>query len=157
LVANFHVPAAVAGYTSASILAAVHSVLQQYFDGEAHVDNCCQAMVRPEGNAMARDQLYRAFDLVDGDWRGFGGVARTAYRLRHAYSVVDANARYPDYREELRAAAAQMPPGCECAAVLLGQKEPEDCPQFSIGCNTAAPYGPCMASEDATCYVRGSR
>jgi hydrogenase expression/formation protein HypD len=46
-----------------------------------------------------------------------------------------------------------MPAGCECAAVTLGHIEPSDCQQFSLGCNTDSPYGPCMASEEGACHV----
>ncbi len=156
LAAEHHVPAAVAGYTAASIMAAIHAVLRQRCDGEARVENHCRVMVRPEGNAMALDQLYRAFDLVNGDWRGVGRLDKSAFRLRYAYGIVDSGDRFPDYRSELRAAAEKMPAGCECAAVTLGRMEPADCRQFDLGCNTASPYGPCMASEDGACHVRAT-
>lgn len=156
LVSGHRVPAAVAGYTSASIMAAIHALLQQHCNGEARVENFCRAMVRPEGNAMALDRLYRAFSLVDGDWRGVGRLDKSAFRLRYAYGIVDAGDRFPDYRGELRAAAEKMPVGCECAAVTLGRMAPSDCQQFSLGCNTASPYGPCMASEDGACHVHST-
>ena len=151
---NFHIPAAVAAYTSNGILAAIHAVLRQRCADEACVDNCYQPMVRPEGDAMALDRLYRVFDIVDGVWRGVGRVEQTAFRLRFAYDVVNADSRHPDYRGELRQSTGEMPDGCECAAVLLGKQEPADCRQFSVGCHIDSPYGPCMASEDGTCYLR---
>ena len=154
LARRFHVPAAVAGYTSTSILTAIHEVLRQHCMGEARVENCYQAMVRPEGDAMSLDRLYRVFDVVDGVWRGVGRVQESAFRLRYAYDVVNADGRHPDYRGELHPDENKMPDGCECAAVLLGRQEPADCSQFSVGCSIAAPYGPCMASEDGTCYLR---
>lgn len=154
LVRRFHVPAAVAGYTNTGILSAVYEVLQQYSGGEARVENCYQAMARPEGDAMSLDQLYRVFDIVDGVWRGVGRVQESAFSLRRAYDVINADARYPDWRGELLPNSNEMPDGCQCAAVLMGQREPTDCGQFSISCNVDSPYGPCMASEDGTCYLR---
>lgn len=151
---EFRVPAAVAGYTGSNILNALHLVLRQHCAGEVRVDNCYRALVRADGNAMARDQLYRVFEQADGDWRGVGGVRSSAFRLRHAYAILDADHRYPDYRSDVEHETAAMPRGCECASVLLGQKEPSDCEQFSAGCQSAAPYGPCMASEDGTCNLR---
>lgn len=156
LVHRHHVPAAVAGYDCTSVLAAVHAVVRQHCAGEARVENYYRGMARPEGNAMALDQLYRVFDIVDGDWRGVGRVRQTAFRLRHAYGVVDADGRYPDYRGDLRAADNEMPAGCECAAVVLGQMDPTDCRQFCVGCTAGIPYGPCMASEDGACFVRSA-
>ena len=153
----FQTPAAVAGYTNTSILAAIHAVLRQICVGEARVDNCYQVMVRQQGDAMALDSLYRVFDVVDGVWRGVGRVKKTAFRLRHAYDVVNADSRHPDYRGELQQSSEQMPDGCECAAVLLGQQEPADCRQFAVSCRIDSPYGPCMASEDGTCYLRSDR
>ena len=154
LVRNYRVPAAVAGYTNTGILTAIHEVLQQYCRGEARVENCYQAMVRPEGDAMSLDRLYRVFDIVDGVWRGVGRVQETAFSLRHAYDVINADSRYPDCRGELHPNANEMPDGCQCAAVLMGQQEPTECGQFSIRCRVDSPYGPCMASEDGTCYLR---
>jgi hydrogenase expression/formation protein HypD len=151
---TFHVPAAVAAYTSTGILAAIYAVLRQVCANEARVDNCYQPMVRREGSAMALDHLYRVFDVADGVWRGIGRVEQTAYRLRFAYDVVNADSRHPDYRSELQKSATEMPDGCECAAVLLGRQEPAECRQFSVGCHIDSPYGPCMASEDGACYLR---
>lgn len=154
LVERFRIPAAVAGCTHLCILGAIHSVLRQICDGEARVTNCYQTMVRPEGEPMARDRLFRVFDIVDGAWRGVGRVKQTAFRFRYAYGVVDADSRHPDFRGELNQDADEMPEGCRCAAVTLGQQEPTDCGQFTVGCRIESPYGPCMASEDGTCYLR---
>lgn len=146
-------PAAVAGYTAASILAALHAVLQQHEAGEARVDNFYRSLARAGGNSLARDQLQRVFELVEGDWRGLGGIGATAFRLRHAYDPVNADARYPDYRDGLPADWRGMPPGCECAGVLTGGKSPLDCALFAKHCTPLTPVGPCMASEDAACFL----
>jgi len=159
LLNRYRMPAAVAGYTNNSILAAIHAILQQVCADETQLTNCYQAMVRTEGDALARDRLFRVFDLKDGTWRGVGRVSKTAFRFRYAYDVVDADRRHPDFRHELRLGADEMPEGCGCALVLLGQQEPADCRRFTIGCRVESPYGPCMASEDGACYLRsgGSR
>jgi len=156
LTARFQVPAAVAGYTNISILAAIHAVLQQVCDGGSQVVNCYQALVRPEGDAMARDRLFRVFDVVDGVWRGVGSIQKTAFRFRHAYGVVDADDRHPDLRGGLRLDADEMPDGCRCASIMLGRQEPDECRRFVSGCNIESPYGPCMASEDGACHLRSA-
>lgn len=153
---GFRKPAAIAGYTTANILAAVLALLRQHCDAEARVDNLYRTLVRPEGNAIARDQLDRVFELVGGDWRGLGEVDGTAFRLRRAYDVINADARYPDYRVELDRPGTGLPEGCECASVMLGRKDPGECPHFSVRCSRSTPYGPCMASEDAACFLNGA-
>ncbi len=149
-------PAVVAGYTLPNLLTALHAVLEQHLRGEAKIENRYKVMVRADGNLMARDQLDRVFELTEGTWRGVGRVPDSAYRLRSAYRVFDADHRHPDYRGELEAKHAELPVGCECADVVVGRKEPVDCPNFDKGCVTASPYGPCMASEDGTCYLRSA-
>lgn len=154
LSADFRRPAVVAGYTSPNILSAIHMVLQQHCNGEVRVDNLYRGLVRPEGNALARDQLDRVFELVAGDWRGLGAVQGTAFRMRRTYDVFNADRRFPDYRSELLPDAGGMPDGCECAAVALGRKPPLACPLFLVRCTPQQPYGPCMASDDGACYLQ---
>lgn len=150
---EYQVPAAVAGYTSSGILAAIHAVLKLHCSGQARVENCYQQVARPDGNAIALDHMDRVFSVAEGHWRGVGMVSNTAYGLRHAYACNDANHRYPDYREGYRGQAGEMPRGCECASVLMGHKRPQECRSFAVGCRADSPYGPCMAAEEGTCFV----
>ena len=153
---RYRVPAAVAGYTPSNILTALHRLLRRHCAAEAGVDNCYRTLVRIGGHAMGRDQLSRVFEYADGEWRGLGRVPGSALRLRHAYRVMDADQRYPDYRDDVGPETGEMPLGCECAAVLLGEKTPRDCRQFSITCQASSPYGPCMASADGTCSLHSA-
>ncbi|MCB1773103.1 MAG: hydrogenase formation protein HypD [Gammaproteobacteria bacterium] len=158
LVDRHHVPAAVAGYTVAGILAALDAILRQACEGEAHLDNCYRPLVSAGGNPLAIDRLYRVFDTVDGDWRGIGTVAGGAYTLRRAYDVFNADRRYPDYRPELPAERSDMAYGCDCGDVLVGRKGPIECTFFAARCSPVMPIGPCMASEDGSCFLhRNSR
>ena len=152
--ARLHLPAAVAGYTLAGLLGAVHSVLGQVVEGVARVDNLYRAMVRPDGNAMARDAMQRVFELGEGGWRGLGRFPASAFRLRQAYSALDADRRYPSYREGLDTSAGDLPDDCDCADVLLGRKEPCECRHFQVGCRIATPHGPCMSNPEGVCHQR---
>lgn len=154
LVRGHRVPSAVAGYTVAGILSALHGLLQQFLSGEARLDNCYRALARPGGQAAARDWLRRVFQRTDGRWRGVGSIPGSALRLRARFAGLDADRRYPDYRGDLTEGQAEMPVGCDCAAVLIGRKDPSECARFEDGCRAASPYGPCMASEDGTCSLR---
>lgn len=147
-------PSAVAGYTVTGILTALHGLLRQHLAGEARVDNFYRALVRPEGHATAGGWLRRVFERADGRWRGVGSVRSSAFRLRSAFAGCDADCRYPDFRGGLRNEPGDMPVGCDCAAVLLGRKDPSECAQFAAGCRASSPYGPCMASDDGTCSLR---
>jgi hydrogenase expression/formation protein HypD len=148
-------PAAVAGYSTVSILAALHAVLQQHANGAVRVDNFYRVLARQEGNRVAIDQLERVFELSAGRWRGFDSVAGTAYRLRRAYDPVNADRRFPDYRGEV-AVDQPMPHNCQCEEVLGGKSLPLSCPHFSANCTPLTPLGPCMASADAACFLHRS-
>ena len=57
---------------------------------------------------------------------------------------------------EMIEASRQMPDGCACAEVLVGRKTPAQCAMFAHACSPTAPIGPCMASEDGTCFLHRS-
>ena len=154
LAGGHRLPSAVAGYTVVGILGALHGLLRQCLAGEARVDNCYRALVRPGSQAAARDWLRRVFKQADGRWRGVGSIPGSALRLRARFAGLDADRRYPDYRGGLSDEQGELPVGCDCAAVLLGRKDPSECARFGDGCRTSSPYGPCMASEDGTCSLR---
>jgi hydrogenase expression/formation protein HypD len=148
-------PAAVAGYSTANILSALHALLQQHARGAVRVDNFYRGLARPEGDSVAIDRLDRVFELAEGRWRGFGSVPGTAYRLRRTYDPVNADSRFPDYRGEV-AVDRSMPHSCQCGDVLGGRRLPPSCPHFAAGCTPLNPLGPCMASADATCFLHRS-
>lgn len=154
LVERFRVPAAVAGYTVAGILSALYGLLRQTGSGKAHLENCYQGLVHPGGSGLALDRLEQVFEHAEGQWRGVGPVAASAFRLRAAYREIDADVRWPDYRCEAGPETEAMPPGCDCGAVLLGLREPTDCRHFAEDCRSVLPYGPCMAAEEGTCSLR---
>ncbi len=153
---RFEIPAAVCGYTATSILTGILGLIRQVTLGQANVDNHYRALVKPDGNAMALDQMDRVFELHDGLWRGIGTLSDSAWRLRHTYAVVDAYNHYPDYRDECPTQLDDVPAGCEFVDVELGCKSPEQCAQFFKTCTPAMPVGPSMASDDGACYLRGS-
>jgi len=158
LAERHRVPAAVAGYTVGGILAALHAMLGQACAGEARLVNHYRPLVKADGNPLALDQMYRVFETADGTWRGIGRVAGTAYVMRRAYDVFNADRCYPDYRPEVSAERTDMAPGCDCGEVLIGRKGPAECTLFAARCSPVVPIGPCMASEDGSCFLhRNSR
>jgi hydrogenase expression/formation protein HypD len=146
-------PAAVAGFTSASLLAALYSVLRQRLEKRAFLDNCYPDVVRPGGNPTARAHLAQAMRVVDANWRGIGIIPGSGYALAEAYAAHDARTRFPAYADPARRRAGEMPPGCDCARVVLGKLYPDQCRLFGAACTPRTPVGPCMVSDEGACRI----
>ncbi len=147
------IPAAVAGFTPESLLAAFYSALRQLLDQHPFLDNCYPELVRPGGNPTARAQLRQAMDVVDANWRGIGGIPDSGFALRPRYHAHDARLRFPDYEQEGRRRAGEMPPGCDCAQVVLGRLYPDQCRLYGEACTPRQPIGPCMVSDEGACRI----
>lgn len=146
-------PAAVAGFTADSLLAAFYSVLRQYGAGRRFLDNCYSEVVRPAGNPTARRQLADVMAVVDARWRGIGIIPASGYAVRPAYAAHDAALVYPQHRDEARRRAGAMPPGCDCAQVVLGRIKPNQCRLYGAACAPRHPVGPCMVSDEGACRI----
>ncbi len=146
-------PAAIAGFTADSLLAATYSVLRQTIEQRPFLDNCYQALVRPGGNPLAKRQLAQAFEVVDANWRGIGIIPDSGYAIREAYAAHDATKQFPDYDSEGRRRRGEMPAGCDCARVVLGKIYPNQCRLYGTGCTPRSPVGPCMVSDEGACRI----
>jgi len=147
------IPAAVAGFSPESLLAATWSVLRQLQEGRPFLDNCYPQLVRPGGNPSARRQLEQALEVVDAAWRGIGMIPNSGYGIREAFAAWDARRLFPDYDDQARRRAGQMPPGCDCAEVVLGRKAPNECRLYGTACTPRQPVGPCMVSDEGACHI----
>ena len=153
-VADRHgIPAAVAGFTPDSLLAAMASVLRQLRDGRHRLDNCYPSVVRPGGNPEARRQLDEVMDVVDANWRGIGVIPKSGYALREAYAAHDARKQFQSYADASRKRVGEMPPGCDCARVVLGKIYPNQCRLYGVACTPRKPIGPCMVSDEGACRI----
>lgn len=146
-------PAAIAGFTPDTLLAATYSVLRQLQEGRHFLDNCYSGAVRPGGNATARRFMERVMSIVDANWRGIGVVPQSGFALRPEYAAHDARVRFPGYRDLARKRAGQMPPGCDCAQVVLGRIRPNECRLYGVACTPHHPIGPCMVSDEGACRI----
>ena len=153
VVAEHNIPAAVAGFTPTSLLAAMWSVLRQKIEGQRFLDNCYPEVVRPGGNPAARRYLQQAMAVVDANWRGIGTIPASGYALREAYTAHDARRHFPDHADAARKRAGEMPPGCDCASVVLGRIYPNECRLYGVACNPRHPIGPCMVSDEGACRI----
>ncbi|MCW8874003.1 MAG: hydrogenase formation protein HypD, partial [Xanthomonadales bacterium] len=55
--------------------------------------------------------------------------------------------------DEDRKRAGEMPPGCDCARVVLGKIYPNQCILYGRACTPRKPVGPCMVSDEGACRI----
>ena len=153
VVSKHNIPAAVAGFRPDTLLQAMHSVLRQLRDERRFLDNCYPEVVRPGGNTEARRQLAEVMDVVDSNWRGVGVIPKSGYALRGTYREHDARQHFPSYADDSRKRVGEMPPGCDCARVVLGKLYPNQCRLYGVACTPRKPVGPCMVSDEGACRI----
>jgi hydrogenase expression/formation protein HypD len=153
VVDKHHMPAAIAGFSAESLLAATYSVVRQCLEGRPFLDNCYSVAVKPGGNARARALIERVFEIVAANWRGIGSVAASGYALRAEYRAHDARVHFPAHGDAARKRAGEMPPGCDCAKVVLGRIYPNECRLYGAACTPRHPIGPCMVSDEGACRI----
>ena len=148
-----HIPSAVAGFTPESILMAIYSVLRQHNEGNVFIDNCYPQVVNPVGNTKAQQLLTSCFRVIDAPWRGIGYIPNSGYELSAQFDNHNARLHFPSYADEARKKAGIMPPGCDCAKVILGQIKPNACRLYGESCVPRNPIGPCMVSDEGACRI----
>lgn len=153
VVSQYQMPAAVAGFTAESLLAAMYSVLRQLDTQQLALDNCYPQVVRYEGNLTAQQHLQQVMQVVDANWRGVGNIAASGFALRPEYVAHDARQQWSNYADEARRHAGEMPPGCDCASVVLGKIYPNQCQLYGRACTPRQPVGPCMVSDEGACRI----
>ena len=153
VVSKHGIPAAVAGFTPESLLAAMYSTLRQLIEGKRFLDNCYPEVVKPGGNRTAQKHLRQAMDVTDANWRGVGIIPDSGYAINATYQAHDARLKFPSYADDARKRAGEMPPGCDCAKVVLGKIYPNECRLFGVACKPRHPIGPCMVSDEGACRI----
>lgn len=147
------IPAAIAGFRADTLLAAMYSVLRQLQSGRVFLDNCYPEVVRPGGNRLARLQLETVMQVDDANWRGVGIIPDSGFSLRPEFAAHDARLAFPSYADDSRKRVGEMPPGCDCARVVLGKIYPNECRLFGRACTPRKPIGPCMVSDEGACRI----
>jgi hydrogenase expression/formation protein HypD len=153
VVKDHQIPTAIAGFTPDSLLDAVYSVLQQVLNAKPELENCYVLAVKPGGNPTARHALSDCFDVVTANWRGIGAIPDSGFELKAKYDAHNARLHFPSFNDAARRHAGEMPPGCECARVVLGKISPPECRIYGSACTPRTPVGPCMVSDEGACRI----
>jgi hydrogenase expression/formation protein HypD len=144
---------AVAGFTAASLLAALHGVLTQILDSQPKLENAYPEFVRAEGNLHAKTCMAAQYDDFDADWRGIGAIPQSGFRLASHLSAHDARKNFPEIIATAAGRRESMPPGCDCARVVMGRLSPLQCRLYGKACTPRTPIGPCMVSDEGACRI----
>ena len=145
-------PVVIAGFEPLDVMQAILMLVRQVNEGRAEVENEFTRAVTREGNRKAQALVDDVFELREAfEWRGLGTVPHSALKLRPAYAAFDAERKF---------GVAYVPvpdnKACECAAILRGQKLPQDCKIFGTVCTPANPVGSCMVSSEGACAAHYS-
>jgi hydrogenase expression/formation protein HypD len=144
---DYQKPVVIAGFEPLDVMQAILMLVRQVNEGRAVVENEFTRAVSREGNVKAQALVAEIFELRDSfEWRGLGTVPKSALRLRPTYAEFDAEARF-----DVPYVAVADNKACECAAILRGQKRPEECAIFGTVCTPDNPVGSCMVSSEGAC------
>jgi len=147
---QFGLPTVVAGFEPVDLLLGVRAILLQAKAGEAKLDNVYRRVVKPQGNPKALAAMEQVFEIGAVWWRGLGELPETGLLLRDSMRAIDTRERFGI---RLEAAEDELPKGCQCNRVMLGQITPDQCGLFRTACHPMRPHGPCMVSQEGTCYI----
>jgi hydrogenase expression/formation protein HypD len=146
---EYGMPCAVSGFEPLDILRAVAMLVEQVEGGRAEVGNAYPRSVRPQGNTVAQEQIYKVFEVAEAEWRGMGPIPESGLRLKEEYGEFDAAVLLERYH--IDPGPTVEPKGCICGEVLRGVKAPLNCPLFRRACAPSHPVGPCMVSSEGAC------
>ncbi|UCG82830.1 MAG: hydrogenase formation protein HypD, partial [Dehalococcoidia bacterium] len=143
---DYGIACVVSGFEPLDILLCVDMLIGQIENGEPAAEIAYRRGVRPEGNKVALELLYKVFDICDANWRGIGTVSGSGLKIRKEYQRYDAEYAFP-----IEPGEPIEPKGCICGDILRGLSNPLDCTLFRNICNPEHPIGPCMVSSEGSC------
>jgi hydrogenase expression/formation protein HypD len=145
-------PVVIAGFEPLDVLQAILMLIRQINEGRAAVENEFTRAVSRSGNIKAQALVSDMFELREFfEWRGLGTLPLSALKLRPEFAVFDAELKFNcDYVPVADHKA------CECAAILRGEKAPQQCKIFGTVCTPENPVGSCMVSSEGACAAHYS-
>lgn len=143
---EYGLPAVVAGFEPADLLAAVLTLIRMIEKSEPALINEYTRLVRPHGNTAALSLMDSVFTTAPSEWRGLGMIEASGYALRNEFDRWDAMKKF-----SLAPAKPHEIPGCRCSEIICGTMKPRECPLFRTSCTPEDPVGPCMVSGEGAC------
>ncbi|MDR1195633.1 MAG: hydrogenase formation protein HypD [Endomicrobium sp.] len=142
---KYKIPCAVAGFSKDEIVKAVEFLVKNTKSEICGFENMYKTAVSEEGNVKAKNLMLEIFDLKDDEWRGFGTVKKSGFRLKKKYAAFDADIRFKIKEEKSRKEL------CRCGDIMKGKINPCGCGLFGKKCTPLKPLGPCMVSSEGVC------
>ncbi|MHB0868547.1 MAG: hydrogenase formation protein HypD [Chloroflexota bacterium] len=146
LAEEYGISCVIAGFEPLDILQSIDMLLAMKAGGRAEVAIQYRRVVRPEGNPVALEQLYRVFQPADAEWRGLGIIGDSGLQIREEYARFDAGRTL-----QVDPGPTREHAGCRCGEMLRGVVQPPECPLYGRVCTPENPVGPCMVSSEGTC------
>jgi hydrogenase expression/formation protein HypD len=145
--AEYGKPVVIAGFEPLDVMQSTLMLIRQINEGRCEVENEYSRAVSRDGNVKAQALCGEVFELRDSfEWRGLGEVPLSALKIAPGFAEFDAELRFA-----LRPVAGGDVKGCECPAILRGEKRPTDCRLFGTVCTPENPMGSCMVSSEGAC------
>jgi hydrogenase expression/formation protein HypD len=147
IVRDYKLGCVVSGFEPLDILQSIYMLVKQIENGQPVLENQYSRAVKPEGNIIAQDLMYRVFETTDDWWRGIGIIPDSGLSLKIEFESFDARQIF----KPLQRTHSNRDKGCICGEILKGLKTPADCPLFSKACTPVDPVGACMVSGEGSC------
>ncbi len=140
-------PIVIAGFEPLDVMQSALMAIRLVNENRNVVENEYIRAVTRAGNTKAQALVNEVFELRSSfEWRGLGLIPDSALQIRAEYSEYDAKKRFL-----VQAQPVTDVKGCECPAILRGQKKPMECKLFGTVCTPENPMGSCMVSSEGAC------
>jgi hydrogenase expression/formation protein HypD len=143
---NHEVPIVVTGFEPLDLLEGLRRAILLLESDKATVENAYQRVVTESGNTAAQKVISDVFEVTDRAWRGIGIIPSSGWKLKPAFSDLDA-----EHRFSLSPIQTCEPSICRSGEVLQGSIKPHQCAAFGRQCTPRHPLGATMVSTEGAC------
>ena len=150
---DYRKPVVIAGFEPLDVMQAILMLVRQINDGRAEVENEFTRAVTREGNRKAQALVEECFSIAR-----LIRVARTGQRAAQRAAIASRNSPRSMRSKDSTSIMSAVPDhkACECAAILRGEKRPQECKIFGTVCTPQNPVGSCMVSSEGACAAHYS-
>jgi hydrogenase expression/formation protein HypD len=140
-------PVVIAGFEPLDMMQAILMLVRQVNENRAEVENEFTRAVTRDGNRKAQALVAKTLERREAfEWRGLGVLPESGLRIRADFAAWDAEKKF-----DLPYVSVPDHKGCECGAILRGEKRPAECRLFGRVCTPENPVGACMVSSEGAC------